>query len=51
MCFLQGHCGNKVDIDVQFNFSVMIKCDEKATLGDLKKIICQQKIPQSVAIM
>ena len=47
----QGHTGNGIDVEVQFNFSVTMKCDSNTTLDDLRKDISQQTIPKSVAIM
>jgi len=46
-----GHTGNGIDVEVQFNFSVTMKCDSNTTLDDLRKDISQQTIPKSVAIM
>ena len=49
--YFQDHNGNQVDIEVQFNFSIMIKCNRTTPLNDLKKIIHQQSIPDSIGMM
>ena len=47
----QGHAGNGIDVQVQFNFSVTMKCDSSTTLDGLRRNITQQAIPKSVAMM